>query len=153
MTKAALVGEPAGAALHVLMTVSRLAGRHQQLPTGTAAAVEQAVHSQCLQHRFSTITVMQIAVVLCAPCLAVVHARLPFMLELAAVYAGGVMLRDNNTQEVHKLDLSGLFFAIGHAPATKFLKKQLELDEYGYIVTKPDSTATSVPGVCSQRLG
>jgi thioredoxin reductase (NADPH) len=56
------------------------------------------------------------------------------------------MLRDNITQEVRKMDLSGLFFAIGHAPATKFLKGQLELDEYGYIVTKPDSTATSVPG-------
>jgi alkyl hydroperoxide reductase subunit AhpF len=56
------------------------------------------------------------------------------------------MLRDNSTQEVRKLDLCGLFFAIGHAPATKFLKKQLQLDEYGYIVTKPDSTATSVPG-------
>lgn len=57
------------------------------------------------------------------------------------------MLRDNITQEVRKLDMNGLFFAIGHAPATKFLNKQLELDEYGYIVTKPDSTATSVPGV------
>jgi len=60
---------------------------------------------------------------------------------------GGVMLRDNTTQEVRKLDLCGLFFAIGHAPATKFLNGQLELDEYGYIITKPDSTATSVPGV------
>lgn len=56
------------------------------------------------------------------------------------------MLRDNTTQEVRKLDLNGLFFAIGHAPATKFLQGQLELDEYGYIKTKPDSTATSVPG-------
>lgn len=56
------------------------------------------------------------------------------------------MLKDNITQEVRKMDLSGLFFAIGHAPATKFLKGQLELDDYGYIVTRPDSTATSVPG-------
>lgn len=60
--------------------------------------------------------------------------------------AGGVVLRDNQTGEVRKLPLSGLFFAIGHAPATKFLGGQLELDEYGYIVTAPDSTATSIKG-------
>jgi thioredoxin reductase (NADPH) len=62
------------------------------------------------------------------------------------------MLRDNITQEARKMDLCGLFFAIGHAPATKFLKGQLELDEYGYIVTKPDSTATSVPGEAAGLL-
>uniref|UniRef100_A0A383WIT2 Thioredoxin reductase n=1 Tax=Tetradesmus obliquus TaxID=3088 RepID=A0A383WIT2_TETOB len=60
---------------------------------------------------------------------------------------GGVVLRDNQTGKVRKLPLSGLFFAIGHAPATKFLGGQLELDEYGYIVTAPDSTATSIKGV------
>lgn len=60
---------------------------------------------------------------------------------------GGVVLKDNQTGGLTRLPLNGLFFAIGHAPATKFLKGQLELDEYGYIKTAPDSTATSVPGV------
>ena len=40
-----------------------------------------------------------------------------------------------------------MFFAIGHEPATKFLGGQFELDSDGYIVTKPGTTLTSVPGV------
>eukprot|EP00882_Tetradesmus_deserticola_P001184 GHRQ01001280.1.p1 GENE.GHRQ01001280.1~~GHRQ01001280.1.p1 ORF type:complete len:421 (+),score=130.01 GHRQ01001280.1:162-1424(+) len=60
---------------------------------------------------------------------------------------GGVVVRDNKTGQVSKLPLCGLFFAIGHVPATKFLRGQLELDEYGYIITAPDSTATSIKGV------
>ena len=43
--------------------------------------------------------------------------------------------------------MSGLFFAIGHEPATKFLNGQLELDDQNYIVTTPGHTTTSVPGV------
>lgn len=65
----------------------------------------------------------------------------------AAGCAGGVVLHDNKTGEIKKLPLGGLFFAIGHAPATAFLEGQLALDEYGYIVTAPDSTATNIPGV------
>ena len=45
----------------------------------------------------------------------------------------------------------GLFFAIGHEPATKFLDGQLELDEDGYVVTKPGTTKTSV--VCVFAAG
>ena len=42
---------------------------------------------------------------------------------------------------------NGLFFAIGHKPATDFLEGQLDLDEDGYIVTKPGHTTTNVVGV------
>ena len=50
--------------------------------------------------------------------------------------------------EVKDLQVAGLFFAIGHTPATEFLGGQLELDSpAGYVVTKPGSTHTSVKGV------
>eukprot|EP00887_Chlorella_sp_A99_P006133 scaffold22.g6133.t1 len=60
---------------------------------------------------------------------------------------GGVKIRNVKTGEITDLPCAGLFFAIGHEPATKFLDGQLELDSDGYIITAPDGTATSVPGV------
>ncbi|KAI3438072.1 hypothetical protein D9Q98_000514 [Chlorella vulgaris] len=59
----------------------------------------------------------------------------------------GIRIRDRRNGEVSDLAVNGLFFAIGHAPATAFLDGQVELDSGGYIVTPPGSTATSVPGV------
>lgn len=60
---------------------------------------------------------------------------------------GGAKVQNLKTNEVMDLPLAGLFFAIGHEPATKFLAGQLKLDESGYIITEADSTVTSVPGV------
>ncbi|KAB1213393.1 Thioredoxin reductase 2 [Morella rubra] len=60
---------------------------------------------------------------------------------------GGLKVKDIVTGEVSDLKVSGLFFAIGHEPATKFLDGQLELDSGGYVVTKPGTTLTSVRGV------
>lgn len=60
---------------------------------------------------------------------------------------GGVKVKNVVTGDVCDLKVSGLFFAIGHEPATKFLDGQLELDSDGYIVTKPGTTKTSVEGV------
>ncbi|KAG2277889.1 hypothetical protein Bca52824_060444 [Brassica carinata] len=60
---------------------------------------------------------------------------------------GGLKVKNVVTGDVSDLKASGLFFAIGHEPATKFLDGQLELDEDGYVVTKPGTTKTSVDGV------
>jgi thioredoxin reductase (NADPH) len=60
---------------------------------------------------------------------------------------GGLKVQNVKTGEVTDLKVGGLFFAIGHEPATKFLTGQLRLDDTGYIDTAPDSTRTSVEGV------
>ncbi|GMY21230.1 thioredoxin reductase 2 [Fagus crenata] len=60
---------------------------------------------------------------------------------------GGFKVKNMVSGEVSDLKVSGLFFAIGHEPATKFLDGQLELHSDGYIVTKPWTTQTSVRGV------
>lgn len=59
----------------------------------------------------------------------------------------GLKLKNIISGEVTQLDVSGLFFAIGHEPATKFLDGQLETDAEGYVVTKPGTTQTSISGV------
>jgi len=59
----------------------------------------------------------------------------------------GIRLRNIKTAEVSERPVNGVFIAIGHAPATELFKGQLEMKPSGYIITKPDSTATSVPGV------
>lgn len=58
-----------------------------------------------------------------------------------------VVLRDLKTDEKREVECAGLFFAIGHEPNVSFLDGQLEVDSEKYVVTKPDSTATSVAGV------
>ncbi len=59
----------------------------------------------------------------------------------------GVVLRDTVTGATRPLAADGLFIAIGHVPATELFVGQLAMDDEGYLVTAPDSTATSVPGV------
>lgn len=59
----------------------------------------------------------------------------------------GVRIRNVKSGETRDLAVDGLFVAIGHDPATQLFKGKLPLDPEGYIVTAPDSTATSVPGV------
>ncbi|MCP4442943.1 MAG: thioredoxin-disulfide reductase [Aureispira sp.] len=59
----------------------------------------------------------------------------------------GVRLINNKTNENSTLDLTGVFVAIGHKPNTGLFKDWLDMDETGYLITKPDSTKTNVEGV------
>ena len=59
----------------------------------------------------------------------------------------GVRLKDVRTGALREVAVDGVFIAIGHDPATKLVKGQLEMDRDGYVITAPDRTATSVPGV------
>ncbi|KAK4532139.1 hypothetical protein CCYA_CCYA11G2996 [Cyanidiococcus yangmingshanensis] len=58
-----------------------------------------------------------------------------------------ITLQSTEDGQKRELEVAGLFFAIGHTPATAFLNGQIGLDEQGYIVTKPGTTHTSVEGV------
>jgi len=59
----------------------------------------------------------------------------------------GVKLRNIKTGAVSERRIDGVFIAIGHAPATELFKGQLEMKQGNYLMTKPDSTATAIPGV------
>ena len=59
----------------------------------------------------------------------------------------GVRLRDTQTYETWDIDADGLFVAIGHDPNTKLFLDQLDHDDAGYLITKPGSTETNIPGV------
>ena len=59
----------------------------------------------------------------------------------------GVRIRNVKSGKETVLPAQGVFVAIGHDPATALFRGQLEIDGEGYIVTAPDSTITSVPGV------
>ena len=58
-----------------------------------------------------------------------------------------IKIKNLKTNSVSELKIDGLFIAIGHIPATSIFKGQLSMDKEGYILTKPDSTATNIPGV------
>ena len=66
---------------------------------------------------------------------------------LGADAVAGVRLRDVRTNAERELACGGLFYAIGFTPNTALFAGQLELDQDGYVVTRPGSTHTSVPGV------
>jgi len=58
-----------------------------------------------------------------------------------------VRVRHVETGATQTIECRGLFYAIGHVPNTAFLGGQLEVDETGYLITKPGTTQTSIPGV------
>ena len=59
----------------------------------------------------------------------------------------GLRLRHLQSGEVSDLPVDGVFVAIGHTPNTTVFRGEVELDEEGYVVTRPGLTQTSVPGV------
>jgi len=59
----------------------------------------------------------------------------------------GVRLKNVKSGDIVARDVDGVFIAIGHSPATELFTDKMEMRGAGYIVTAPDSTATSVPGV------
>ncbi|KAJ3498434.1 hypothetical protein NLG97_g1136 [Lecanicillium saksenae] len=58
-----------------------------------------------------------------------------------------IVVKDNVTGKEEVVEGNGLFYAIGHDPATNLVKGQMDMDSEGYIITKPGTTFTSVPGV------
>ena len=58
-----------------------------------------------------------------------------------------INIKNTKTNETNSIELDGVFVAIGHDPATQIFRDQVEMDEDGYIITKPDSTLTNVEGV------
>ena len=59
----------------------------------------------------------------------------------------GIKIKNVKTNKISELKIDGLFIAIGHDPATSLFKGQLDMDKEGYVITKPDSTITNIPGV------
>lgn len=59
----------------------------------------------------------------------------------------GIKVLNNKTQETRDMQLQGFFLAIGHTPNSAPFVSWLDHDDNGYLVTKPDSTLTNIPGV------
>lgn len=59
----------------------------------------------------------------------------------------GVKLRNIKTDTVSDLAIDGVFVAIGHTPNTELFKGVIDMDDGGYLLTKPDSTGTNIDGV------
>ena len=59
----------------------------------------------------------------------------------------GARIKNIKSEQKMDIELQGVFIAIGHDPATGVFKNKIDMDDEGYILTKPDSTVTSIPGI------
>jgi thioredoxin reductase (NADPH) len=82
------------------------------------------------------------------------NQKIEFMLSAVVDEVNGngkfmqsMVVRNLKTNTTEEIMCNGLFFAIGHEPNVAFLGGQLNVDDQNYIITKPDSTETNVPGV------
>jgi thioredoxin reductase (NADPH) len=73
----------------------------------------------------------------------------PYAVEevLGDTSISGLLLRNTETGETHEVEAGALFVAIGHDPNTALFVDQLDHDDAGYLVTRPGTTETNVPGV------
>ena len=78
-----------------------------------------------------------------------IEFKTPFEVEevLGENSISGLRLRNTETGETEEVEAGALFVAIGHDPNTALFVDQLDHDENGYLVTKPGSTETNIPGV------
>lgn len=58
-----------------------------------------------------------------------------------------LVIKNSKTGKTEEIPANGLFYAVGHEPATQLFKGQLKMDEDGYLITIPGTTETNVPGV------
>jgi thioredoxin reductase (NADPH) len=59
----------------------------------------------------------------------------------------GVRVHNHKTNETRVIPVEGFFVAIGHKPNTDLFKGWLDMEDSGYLITKPGSTRTNIPGV------
>ncbi|WP_411822032.1 thioredoxin-disulfide reductase [Leptospira sp. 'Mane'] len=85
---------------------------------------------------------------------AISHPKIEILWNKTLVEAKGannslttITLEDTVNKAVSDLQVGGLFYAIGHVPNTQVFQGQLDLDETGYIITKPGTTRTNIEGV------
>ena len=78
-----------------------------------------------------------------------VEFKTPYAIDevLGQSSISGLRLRNTETNETEEVEAGALFIAIGHDPNTKLFVDQLDHDENGYLVTKPGTTETNIPGV------
>jgi thioredoxin reductase (NADPH) len=78
-----------------------------------------------------------------------IEFKTPYVVEevLGEDSISGLRLRNTETGEAEDVAAGALFVAIGHDPNTRLFVDQLDHDENGYLVTKPGTTETNVPGV------
>jgi thioredoxin reductase (NADPH) len=80
------------------------------------------------------------------------HPKVEILYNTTAVEAKGdgrlmTQLIINTKGEHRTLDVNGLFYAIGHEPATALVKGKVDMDPEGYVLTKPGTSFTSVKGL------
>lgn len=73
--------------------------------------------------------------------------RTPLEVLSTGMGVTGLRVRNNETGAEEVIETDGLFVAIGHKPNTDFLRGKVELNEHGYVIVKPGTTETSVPGI------